>query len=319
MTEQTVATTQTGGTKQLAAIIRERTMPLLPQLLPPSMSPERFLAVTVQAIARQPSLATCQPASVVMAVLEAAQLGLEPTGAVGGAWLVPMREGKGGLRVARLILDYRGLLQLLREAGAGEIKAVLVYDGDEFAVEEGTHPKIVHRPAYRTSDPAAIKFAYAWCLDQPEKFEVMTRAEIDRIRARSRAANEGPWVTDYGQMARKTVIKRLAQYLPLRPAARLAIVADTAREFGEPGSETPSFPDWRELAERSAPPKIEFVAPPPEPEVEAPATDTPAEDTIAEEPEVVAACGAESPYGDGAICSLDAGHSGLHRSESATW
>lgn len=244
-----VTTTQ----PSLTVALREQLAARLPSLLPPGMSPERFLAVTLQAITRSPGLAECQPASVLTAVLEAAQLGLEPTGSVGGAWIVPFRE-KGGVKVARMILDYRGILQLLRDAGAGEIKAVLVYEGDEFSVEEGTTPRIIHRPAYRTRDPNKITHVYAWSLKEPAKFEVMTRSEIDQIRARSRAANEGPWVTDYGQMARKTVIKRLAQYLPLKPSARGLLETDSAREAGAP--EPLAMPSWRELAASAGPPQL---------------------------------------------------------------
>lgn len=294
--------------------LRQALVERLPSILPDGMSVERFMAVTLQAIARQPALRECSPASVLMAVLEAAQLGLEPSGAVGGAWLVPMRE-KGGTKVARLILDYRGIQQLLRQYGGGEVKAVLVYEGDEFEVVEGTEPRIIHRPRYVTRDPAKITHVYAWSLDHPAKFEVMTREEIDRVRARSRAANDGPWLTDYGQMARKTVIKRLAQYLPLRPSVREVLEADTEREMGRPVAADGAYSITAALKERSVPPSIPEFVPPPD--------DTPQPEPDEEEPEEMAAddglCGAASPYDDGATCELPAGHAGVHRSGSATW
>lgn len=220
--------------------IRAALVARLPDLLPKGASVDRFAAMTMQAIAKSPDLADCDRASIIMAALEAAQVGLEPTGAIGGAHLVAFNTNVAGKgqppryeKRAQLIYDYRGLQHLIREGGGGEVKAVLVYAGDDFSVFEGTQPRIEHTPLYETRDPDKITFVYAYPLDHPEKFEVMTKSDIDGIRARSKGANKGPWVTDFGQQARKTVIKRLSQYLGLKPSTRALLEDDAEREFGE--------------------------------------------------------------------------------------
>jgi recombination protein RecT len=218
--------------------IRNALLERLPNLLPEGTSVDRFIAMTMQAIAKQPDLADCDPTSVVMSALEAAQIGLEPTGGIGGAWLVGFRTNEGTqqqprwVKKAQLILDYRGVQHLIREGGGGEVKAVLVYEGDAFHVYEGTRPRIEHEPRYETSDPTKVTHVYAWPLNSPDKFEVMTREQIEGIRARSKSGNRGPWVTDWGQQARKTVIKRLGNYLSLKPSTRLLLEQDSEREFG---------------------------------------------------------------------------------------
>lgn len=210
---------------------RAQLMERLPDLLPAHTTPERFMAVTLQAIAKNPDLYDCEPTSILMSALEVAQVGLEPTGSIGGASLVPIRE-KNGLLKAQVIFDYRGLQHLIRQGGGGEVKAVVVYKQDEFAVYEGTNPRIEHIPSYESFDPEDITFVYAYPIRTPTKFEVMSKAQIDAIRALSRLRNGVPWTQHYAQMARKTVIRRLANYLDLRPDTRALIERDTEREFG---------------------------------------------------------------------------------------
>jgi hypothetical protein len=56
----------------------------------------------------------------------------------------------------------------------------------------------------------------------------MTKREIDGIKNRSQSGNSGPWVTDYTEMAKKTVIKRLLKLADLSPeiAERVAVAIE---------------------------------------------------------------------------------------------
>ena len=306
----------------------------LPDLLPPGASVERFVAMTMQAIAKSPDLAECDGASILMAALDAAQVGLEPTGAMGGAHIVGFRVNvapKGQQpryeKRAQLIYDYRGLQHLIREGGGGEVKAVLVYEGDYFKAIEGTGgvARIEHEPAFETTDPTKIRFCYAYPLDHPEKYEVMTKEQIDGVRARSKGANNGPWVTDYGQQARKTTIKRLSQYLELKPETRQRLEQDAEREFGDgvvsdagpsrtasvkasiaarlnpgkaavPAQDAPGAPDKAQV-DVSSPPDVSASQP----------TES---DTTADPVEASEVCGATSDpaLGDALTCVLSPGH-----------
>jgi recombination protein RecT len=61
---------------------------------------------------------------------------------------------------------------------------------------------------------AVAVYAIARTKDNAVYREVMSVGEVEKIRRASRAANAGPWVDHWGEMARKTVIKRLAKRLP---------------------------------------------------------------------------------------------------------
>jgi recombination protein RecT len=296
----------------------------LPDILPEGMTPERFAAIAVQAVAKSPDLMECEPQSIIMACLEAAQVGLEPTGAVGGAHLVAF-TGKDKVKRAQLIFDYRGLQHLIREGGGGDVKAVAVYEGDSFHVYEGTSPRIEHEPSYETSDPAEMRFVYAWPLDHPEKFEVMTRSQIDAIRARSRAGNFGPWVSDYVQMARKTCIRRLSNYLPLKPSARAAIERDVEREFNRddaPVVESRTATVKASIAARLAPHSEALGAAEapevvPEPAPAESASQQPPDDATADAREICGA-GSDPDLGDVEFCISEPGHKGAHTSDAGS-
>ncbi len=213
------------------------------EVLPKGMDARRFMRVSLMALTKNPDLLACTPGSIIRSIIEAAELGLEPTGAAGGAHLVPFNEKQRNgtyLKKAQLIHDFRGTQHLVRLGGGGEVVAKVVYEGDQFEVYEGTQPRIVHVPAFQSSDPTKITHFYAWSVDHPEKFEVMTKAQVDAVRARSKAANNGPWVSDYAEMGRKTVVKRLCKYLDLIPQYRAAIEEETQREFAPTQTTTAS-------------------------------------------------------------------------------
>lgn len=226
--------------KEQVAVIERELVRLAPQIarqLPNGMSEERFQTVTLQALAKNPDLLACDPASVILAVLDAASVGLEPTGVLSQAWLVPFRQKDAGKSRAQLMIGYNGYRTLARRSGeVSSIEARVVYEGDHFEVHYGSDQRIVHRPSFE-NDPATITHAYAITRmkDGTQLFDIMTRAELDGIRARSRSANKGPWVTDTAEMDRKTVIRRHVKALPLTVEATRVIERDDEAEFGAPG------------------------------------------------------------------------------------
>lgn len=301
--------------------IRQALVQRLPSILPNGMSEERFAAVTVQAIAKNPDLLNADPATVIMASLEAAQLGLEPTGSLSRAWMVTYGEK------AQLMIGYQGLIDLARRSG--EVKKVVarvVYDGDVFAVEYGTNESITHTPALATSDPSAITHVYAiaWLANGDTSFDVMTKEQVDAIRARSRSANKGPWVTDYAEMAKKTVVRRLMKALPLTAEVMDAVQRDDERWFGQVEASVDA--NSRAAAVRA------LVASKTQPAQDAPGAV--AEVEVVPDATVVAAavqqaetdgqareiCGAASDpaLGEQVYCVLDPGHKLAHTSDDGT-
>lgn len=190
------------------------------------MNPVRITRIVIAAVTRTPRLKECTMASILNATMQAAELGLEAGSATGEAYLVPY--GK----VCTLIPGYRGLISLAFRSGfVLSIRANVVYQGDAFTYEEGLTPQLTHIPAFDAPrDPKQITFAY--CVIQLKDggmvYDVMTRGEIDAIRQRSKAGGSGPWVTDYAEMAKKTVCRRTLKYAPMSVEMGKAMALDAA-------------------------------------------------------------------------------------------
>ncbi len=204
------------------------------------MTPERTLKIVQNAISREPKLLECTKESILTAVVQASTLGLEPCTPAGEFYLIPFKNSKTGVSDALGVPGYRGLIKLARWSGEiAMLSAEAVFDKDEFECELGLEQRLVHRPNWDTDDrenPENLTKVYAVAKfhDGSYQFIVMTRRQIEAIRMRSRAANYGPWVTDYVEMAKKTAIRRLAKYLPLSSEKfHTAIKAQEAAESGE--------------------------------------------------------------------------------------
>jgi recombination protein RecT len=108
-----------------------------------------------------------------------------------------------------------------------------VYEKDKFEVKYGLSEDILHIPFEGDAGELRAVYAVAELKDGGIQYEVMYRHEIDAIRKRSKASGSGPWVSDYPEMARKTVIRRLSKYLPMSVDLARAVEAEDAQETGE--------------------------------------------------------------------------------------
>lgn len=213
--------------------------------LPRHMTPERMARIATTEMRKVPKLRECDPMSFLGAVIQCAQLGLEPGNALGHAYILPFdkREKVGGqwktVRTeAQVIIGYRGMIDLARRSGQiVSIDARAVFEGDRFNCELGLDPKIEHVPDWQNpnrADPDKLRFVYAVAKlkDGGVQFDVMSRADVDAIRARSQSASKGPWVTDYAAMAVKTVVRRLFKFLPVSIEMQTAVGLDEMAEAG---------------------------------------------------------------------------------------
>lgn len=216
------------------------------EMLPRGMAVDRFKKVVLMAYSRTPGLQKCTMASVLQAVIQAAELGLEPTGgALGSAYLVPYGD------TCTLIVGYRGFIDLARRsAKVKKVEAHVVYANDQFSYSYGTDPKLVHKPAL--SERGTIIGVYAWALMDKgvKQFEFLSKSQVDKIRAISKA-KKGPWVDFEDEMTRKTAVRRLAKYLPLSPETRDAIEKADELEFGDLRDVTPEDPAGTSPAART--------------------------------------------------------------------
>lgn len=206
--------------------------------LPKHLTADRFVRVALTAITRIPKLAECDQASFFQCLLKLSQFGLEPDGY--RAHLIPFENRKRNVVECQLIIDYKGLVELaLRSGVVANIHADVIRDGDIFEYSAGElsrHvPYFLRRDVGRPKEAGDVYAVYARAKfrDGSEKCDVMSLDEIERTRKRSRASNNGPWITDWTEMAKKTVVRRLSKWLPLSPEYRDAVDADTDTERDE--------------------------------------------------------------------------------------
>lgn len=198
--------------------------------LPPHISSEKFIRVALSAIqnADENELMKADRSSIRKAVLRCAADGLLMNGQEAALVIY-----KGQAQYLPMV---RGILKLARNSGEiSKVVAQVVYERDEFDIQFVTDgPPIVHSPARGDRGDMIGVYALAKLKDGTwTDPEWMTVEQVNKIRARSYAKNSGPWVTDYEQMALKTVIKRAAKRWPSSTDLDDALHVDDA-EYSAP-------------------------------------------------------------------------------------
>lgn len=206
----TAITTQTKQTfrSALTRIVQDSA-----ELLPRHMTPDRMLKLVYASATKTPRLFQCTPASIGMCLTTCSELGLEPGDVRGHVYLLPRENKRVGAMECTLMIGYKGYAELGRRSGEiAALDAAVVYKGEAFHVSRGAHPDIRHEwvPDVDRSDASIVAaYAIARLRDGSLVFEVLTRQEIDGRRARSMSRDNGPWVTDYARMARKSALRAL--------------------------------------------------------------------------------------------------------------
>lgn len=167
-------------------------------------------------------------------------------------------------------LGYKGRIELAyRSPKIKLLKAIAAYENDPvFDIDEGTVQSIQHKPLLRGNRGEIIGFYAVAKLDTEETlFEWMPVEDVNRIRdeysdayagadekrgaarhaleearsdkERARAvkelakAEDSPWIRDYVEMGRKTVINRISKYIPSTPEMALAAALDDRDMVGK--------------------------------------------------------------------------------------
>lgn len=184
--------------------------------LPSVITPERFTRMVLSAISVNPKLAQCTPPSFLGAMMTAAQLGVEPNTALGQAYLIPYNNH--GTLEAQFQFGYKGLMDLAYRSGeVSIIQAHVVYENDEFEYELGLDPQLKHIPAKKDRGEPVYYYAMFKTKDGGYGFEVMSIEDVQaHARKYSRSYNNGPWKSNFDEMAKKTVLKKVLKYAPLK-------------------------------------------------------------------------------------------------------
>ena len=194
----------------------------LSRVLPKEMVLEAVVRVARSAVSGNPNLSRCDPQSFLLALLKCARAGLYPDGRE--AHLIPYKDQ------VQAIFDWKGIVALARRAGV-DVSAKLVYADDHFEVDEddGTgRTKLVHKVDYRKPRGELMAVWSRAC--QPNgtcDYEVMTKDEVEEVRRKfSRAADSDAWKKSFGEMAKKTCIRRHSKRWDMSPELREAINND---------------------------------------------------------------------------------------------
>jgi recombination protein RecT len=195
------------------AVIRQNLQLMEPEFkaaLPPHIPVEKFKRVALTAIQNTPALVNADRRSLFGAFVRLAQDGLLPDGREAA---VVMFGNK-----AQAMPMIAGVLKKIRQSGeVAKVSAQVVYANDKFVVKYGFDEDVEHVPPpldKPRGDPIGA-YATAVLKDGSQLLEVMSREEIEKVRAVSRAAKNGPWVAWWPEMARKTVMRRLSKRLPM--------------------------------------------------------------------------------------------------------
>lgn len=197
------------------------------QVIPKHLTVDRLLRTAITAMSRNPDLLKCTQVSLTGALMKCTASGLEPDGYY--AHLIPFWNSKINAFEAAVIFDYKGLRDLAHRSGAvKKINGAVVYAGDEFDYELGSHAFLRHRPTKNAAERGDVIAAYSYVrmTGGEDTFDVMLVEDIERIRKRSKSPNKGPWVDDWCEMAKKTVFRRHSKELPLSAEFRDVVRAD---------------------------------------------------------------------------------------------
>lgn len=180
--------------------------------LPSQIDSNKFIRTTLTAVQMNPQILEADRTSILGSCLKAAQDGLLLDGREAALVIFNSKTGKK----VQYMPMVGGILKKIRNSG--ELKTIsshVVYEKDFFEYELGDEENITHKP-FLGEDRGSVIAAYAVAHTKDGGIyrDVMGIGDINKVRASSRAANDGPWVDWFDEMAKKTVLRRLAKRLP---------------------------------------------------------------------------------------------------------
>ena len=209
--------------------------------LPSVITPERFTRIALTAYSRNEKLQECTPESFLGSMMQAAQLGVEPNTPLGQAYLIPYRNR--GVMEVQFQLGYRGMIDLAYRSGEVQnIQAHEVYENDTFEYELGLDPKLRHIPALKDRGEVILYYAVFKLTNGGVGFEVMSKEDVEAFaKKKSKTYGTGPWQSDFDAMAKKTLVKRLLKFAPLKSDFVRAVTTDETikTEIGENMADLP--------------------------------------------------------------------------------
>jgi len=200
---------------------------------------EKECSFALQHLQKNAYLSRSTPNSILVSVLNLAQIGLTLNPAQKLAYLVPRYNSASSAIECCLEPSYQGLIKLLTDSGSiVNCYAHLVYENDEFEQNLGTENIIIHKPKLGVRGKMIGVYAVAVLANGSKQTEVMDIKEVEGIRDTSESyksfkggkAKSCIWDDWFDEMARKTVIKRIVKYLPKSNFDKLAKAIDLTND-----------------------------------------------------------------------------------------
>lgn len=230
--------------------------------LPKHVDPARFVRVVMTAVQMNGNLLDADRRTLFASAMRASQMGLLPDGREGA--IVTFKNQ------AQFMPMVAGIMKLVRNSGEISTWSVqAVYENDSFDYELGDSERIVHKPALTSRGKMIGAYSIVTMKDGEKSREFMSVEDIEAIRKRSRSGTSGPWVSDFSEMAKKTVVRRHSKRLPMSTDLDEALRADDELFMpADPApAQTPAEPEQAEKKATTKRPsrlqKVAEQAPPP--------------------------------------------------------
>lgn len=204
--------------------------------LPKHLTPERMIRMALTTFRRNPSLHQCDPVTIVGCVVQASELGLELSGPLGQAYMIPRYNKHMQRNEANFQIGYRGFLRLAFNSGmVSHFSAHEVHENDLLQFQYGTDQKLIHIPARADRGDLAWFYSTIKTKDGGVDFEVMSVEDMYKHRDRYRSQKSGgPWDDNFIEMGNKTMIRKLAKRAPVSAELMMAAVNDEYNESSAP-------------------------------------------------------------------------------------
>lgn len=226
------------GPRQQVRDLLDKMAPEIQLALPKHMNADRMARVAMTAVSSNPKLLECEPKTLLGALMEASQLGLEPNTGLDQAYLIPYYNKNIKAFSVQLQISYKGMIELARRSG--QYKAIYaheVYEEDTFEIEYGLHKNLIHKPVLEPESEPIGYYAVYHLTNGGFDFIYWTREKVEAHgRKYAKSFDKGPWRTNFDQMAKKTVLKDLLAYAPKSIEIQNAVTSDDkTRELSEDG------------------------------------------------------------------------------------
>lgn len=205
--------------------------------LPSGYTATSFMQIAINQIHKTPKLLECNQISLLMSMIEIAQLGLSVDSNLGECYLIPYKDK------CSVIIGYKGLLKLAYRSGRVKtVQSHVVYSFDKFDLELGLTKKIKHIPMFtspRTIDKIIGFYSIVELTNGGVLWEFMFIDEVLKIRDESnnykyaRNKEETIWTKHFVEQGKKTALRKVLKITPLETDIDRAVTFDMQQDHDE--------------------------------------------------------------------------------------